>query len=838
MNTNNSSSTPHSSGHQGFPKLNSIYNSGAHNKNSLPSSRTSSNHTSHSSSHGDPLMNNLRNAYSAKNSHGKSSRKPPSSSRKKTTTSAKTTHKKTSASPTHKRNNTKPNAKTKKKKRRFNYPRQGLGPIRRWLPSWRFIFGTIFAGIAAIFSMLGVLYYSLDIPDPDAIALAQKTTVYYSDGTKEIGNIGDFDRHSVELENISIHAQHAVISSEDRTFYSNNGIDLKGIARAAYNNIRGNARQGASTLTQQYVERYYLGQTTSYTGKLKEALLALKIDRNQSKEKTLEDYLNTIYFGRGAYGIESAAQKYFGHSAKDLTISESAMIAGIIPAPSTWDPAKNPEKALQRYQRTLALMAQEGYITQQEADSLKDTPPETQEWQSSSNLKGTDGYILATVKQELINSGKFTEDTINQGGYKIITSIDPDLQQKAVDAVNNLPDSRPEGNQVGLVSEDPKTGEVKALYGGADYSQRQRSTATQDRAQAGSTFKVFTLAAALEQNISLKSTYSGKASITIEGETISNSGNVNYGQVSLLTATKYSINTAYVALNQKIGPASTKAAAISAGIPENAPGLENNVGNTLGSASVTAYEMAGAYSIFANNGEKKQIHIVRSVTDHQGDTIYSGQSAGERVFSEKTAQTVNYALQSVTQKGGSGENAQKLGRTVAGKTGTSSGPWSAWFCGYTPSLVTVVNMYQIGPRGEEQVITSFGKYKNEPIYGGTYPTDIWLDFMSEAVKKYDDEKFASNLITQENKSSNGSGKKTSQPSASASTQTDGNTPQTTTDDDKKEDTVDTTPHNPANPPNNNNDVADNTDNNNNLPDTGTNGRRPDAGTRPDNMMPY
>ena len=631
-------------------------------------------------------------------------------------------------------------ASRKKRKRGWNYPRKGLGPIHRWIPSWRVVLSSIFAVFALGTATLVTLYVTTDIPEPDEMALAQTTRIYYSDGETEMGSFADIEREPVALETLPDWVGNAVIASEDKSFYTNNGIDLRGLARAVVNNARGGARQGGSTLTQQYVERYYLGTTTSYAGKLKEAILAVKIDREQSKEEILENYLNTIYFGRGAYGIEMASQKYFGIPASQLTVSQSAMLAGVIPAPSAWDPANNPERAEERWRGVLRNMTEEGYITQAEVDAL--TFPETIPVETNSDFEGTNGYLLSTVSSELINSGEFTVDDLNTRGLKIVTTIDKDKQQAAVDAVAALPEDRPENNQVGLISTDPRNGAIYALYGGADYLERERNAITQDRAQAGSTFKPFALLAHIEEGGSLWERFDSYSPMTFPGGvSIVNFDESNRGNIDLATATQHSVNTVYVQLNEQVGPATTRDVAIRAGLPQDTPGLDDSLTNVLGSASPHPLDMARAYGTLANRGVMHDPFIVKEVLDPQGETVYTGGDAGDRVFEQDDIDTVNYALQQVTKSGATGETAGLLGRPVAGKTGTSSYTRSAWFIGYVPQMVTVVDMYQVGENGEEEELTPFGQYW-WGIGGGSFPADIWLDYMSVATVGMDVEEFA------------------------------------------------------------------------------------------------
>lgn len=615
------------------------------------------------------------------------------------------------------------------RKRGWNYPRAGYGPIRRWVPSWRIVLASVFLFLAMGVGAVGYLYVTIDIPQPGDFALARTTTVYYSDGKTKMGTFAQYEREPIKLSDLPDTVPHAVVASEDSSFYTNSGISPRGIARAVVNNLRGGHRQGASTITQQYVERYYLGTTRGYLGKLKEALLAIKIDQQQSKNEILENYLNTIYFGRGAYGIEMAAQKYFGIHAQQLNLSQSAMLSAIIPSPSGWDPAVNPEKAKERWTRVLNRMVGEGYISKQEAESA--SFPQTIPPGTLSAFSGTNGYLLAAVDSELRATKKFTADDLNQNGLKIVTTIDPKMQKASVDAVAGLPKDRPANNYVGLVSVDPRTGEIYAMYGGADYKARERNAVTQDRAQAGSTFKPFTLLAALDSGKSLSERLDSSTPKVFSGNKVQNFDGKDRGKIDLITATKYSVNTAYVQLNEDVGPDKTKKAAITAGIPENTPGLDSTLTNVLGSASPRPIDMAKAYSVFANQGVSTTPHIVRSVQNKNGETVYTAETEGKRVFESELMSQMNYALQSVTSSDGTGSTAGKLDRPVAGKTGTSSGPWSAWFIGYTPQMVTVVDMYQVGSKGEEEVLTPFGKY-TYGIGGGSFPAEIWLRYMEVA----------------------------------------------------------------------------------------------------------
>lgn len=635
-------------------------------------------------------------------------------------------------------------AKPSKKRPLWNYPRKGKGRIRRWLPSWRFILGSFLLIIATGVGAFGYLYVTTDVPEPDDFALAQSTDIYYSDGETKIGTFADVRRTSVPLDSLPDYVPHAVVASEDQRFYENAGVDIRGTVRAAINNLRGLPRQGGSTLTQQYVERYYMGTTTSIPGKVREAVLALKIDQEQSKDEILENYLNTIYFGRGTYGIQEASQAYFGINAADLSIDQAALLVAVIPSPSRWDPAVNEDMAMQRWERVIRRMAEDGWLTTDQAAAAR--YPDTIEPATQNQYSGPDGHILDEVRRELINSGAYTADELDTLGLDIVTTIDKDMQQHAVDAVGNLPEDRPDNNYVGLVSIDPENGEIKAMYGGEDYLERARSSATQDRAQAGSTFKPFGLLAGIEADISLRETYDSSSPYRVGDLEFENFQLRGLGQIDLLTATANSVNTVYIRLNEQVGPAATQDVAIRAGIPESTPGLDASLSNILGSASPTAKEMARAYSTFAAQGVRTTPHIVREIRNVEGDIVYTGDTSGERMFEASDIAQLTYALEQVVSPGGTASHISQLGRPVAGKTGTSSFLVSAWFAGYIPQLVTVVDMYQIGPNGEEESLTPFGG--QWAIQGGNFPAQVWLDFMMEATRDMEVEAFPSPNIPQ------------------------------------------------------------------------------------------
>ena len=595
--------------------------------------------------------------------------------------------------------------------------------------------GILFTFLGLIIAGLGtflVAYAALTVPQADQVALAQTTTVYYADGTTEMGRMSQVNRKIIDASTLPDYVAHAVVASEDRTFYTNSGVDLKGIGRALVNNIRGGARQGASTLTQQYVERYYVGETTGYVGKAKEAILALKINREQSKDQIIGNYLNTIYFGRGAYGIEAASQAYFGHEAKDLTLSEAAMIAGIIPAPSAWDPAVDEEKARSRWTRVINLMVEDGWISQADANAAefpKTIDPDTL---GGPTMEGPTGYLMEQIRTELAQEGGFTADQLATGGYRIISTIDKEKQDQAVDAAEYMYTVRgwnEDSMHVALTSLDPATGEIVAEYGGKDYLKRQQNGATQDIMAAGSTFKPFALIAHAEQGGSIYDTYDGSSPKTFSGlaRPVSNDWGVSWGRQNLVNATKNSINTVFVGLNQEVGSATTKQVAIELGIPEDTNGLDDSLLNVLGFAAPHNIDLAHAYSTIASGGQRTNPHIVREVQNSDGSKVFQTTVNPKQVFDTKTMSTVLPALQAVTASGGTAEAAAVLKQDSGGKTGTSEEQKTAQFVGFTPSLVTAVSMYQLDENGSPVSLTNIGGLGQ--FHGGDWPVTVWVRYM-------------------------------------------------------------------------------------------------------------
>ena len=601
---------------------------------------------------------------------------------------------------------------------------------------------------------LGVAWAMVDVPEPNEIATAQASIVYYSDGETEMARLSDPEgnRESVSLDQISEPMQHAILAAEDQNFYSNQGISLTGIGRAVWVAIKGGeATQGGSTITQQYVKNYFLTQDRTLTRKFKELIISLKVDRQLSKDEILENYLNTIYYGRGAYGIETAAQAYFGVSAADLTASQSAFLAAVIRGPSLYDPTLGEQQqanAEERWGYILDAMVDNGWLTASERAEAEFPEVETYKPQQ---LRGSTGYVVDLIRQELVDTHKLTESDIQRGGLRVVSTIDRPKQRAAVRAVR---DQRPDVDDihVGLVSIKPGDGAIEALYGGQDFAERQLNNATQATMQAGSTFKVFSLIAALQSgDVSTLSTYDGYSPQYFEEFAdpassdeasrrgrVENFANEQFGRINLLTATQHSVNTVYAQVNIQVGPENTMKAAEDAGV--RSP-LTPNVGNVLGTDSVTVTDMANAYATIAAEGVRAEPYIVKQVA-FVDDSLpeITAEPKTERVFDEDLMSDVLDAMQQTTKPGGTasyvGEN---LARPTAGKTGTSENFKSAWFDGFVPQLGAAVGMYRSDDDGTELEMRNLPGIGD--ITGGSYPARIWTAYMQAATEEMDVQDF-------------------------------------------------------------------------------------------------
>ena len=617
----------------------------------------------------------------------------------------------------------------------------------------------IVLGIVGVLVLCAIFFFAYErttLPDPNAEYQSQTTFVYYSNGHSTVGSFATQNRQSVPLGKISQYMQDAVVAAEDRTFWTNKGIDPKGIVRAAFSNAQGNATQGASTITQQYVKLLYLTQQRTLKRKIKEAFLSLKIQQQQSKQEILNGYLNTVYFGRGAYGIQAAAQAYFGKDAKDLKAGQAAMLAAIINSPNFLSPsgsAAQKQALLDRYHYVIDGMVKMGTLDASKGAEISDHLPHSVKEHVSNQYGGQKGFMLAMVKSELLKIG-FSEQQIDGEGLRVTTTFNRGAMAAAKDAVAEQAPKGLHGLHVGVASIDVATGGLLGFYGGQDFLTSQLNYATRAAGSVGSSFKPFALAAALQQGkFGLKSTFDGNSpyrfpdgsEIHNEGEASGISNGQSYGaHVSLMEGLQESINTVFADLTMSMdnGPEAIKKMALKMGIPDNGQvSATSNI--ALGSASISPANMANAYATIANGGVEHDWYVIKKVTDADGNVLWKHKMKTHRAMSSDVAADVTSALENVVQHG-TGTAALALGRPAGGKTGTATNPEgdvdSAWFVGITPQVATAVS-YLRG-NGHESLENFL-----VPYYGASYPARTWTATMTALMQQFPKEDFppAANL---------------------------------------------------------------------------------------------
>ena len=586
-------------------------------------------------------------------------------------------------------------------------------------------------GFVAGSTLFAIAYFTVSIPDPNAYVNSQATIIQYANG-QEIGRIGAQNRTIVSLTKIPLHLREAVMAAEDRDFYTNKAFSPIGILRALKNNLLGGSLQGGSTITQQYAKTAFLTADRTIQRKIKELIIAIKLENQLSKDEIFENYLNTIYFGRGSYGVQTASLQYFNRTADQLTVSQAVVLASILRSPGLYDPAFNKEnrpRLENRFVYVIKGMVEKGWLTEKEAAKLK--IPYIAPRATSGSLSGPKGHVIEAVRKELIKFG-FTEDQIMVGGLVVKTTLVQQAQQAAVDAVNKqAPTKAPDNLHIGLVAIRPGTGEIIAMYGGKDYLTRQLNDATQAIAQAGSTFKPFALIAGLEQGIPLTSMWNGDSPQTFDDAgkpyPVANYGLEGWGQISLLKATASSVNTVFVPLGIKVGPDNVVDAARRAGIPESVA-MMPTPSVVLGVASPKVIDVASAYATFAANGIYAKPYLISQVLGSNNGVLYEGRPQTQEVFAADVMADLTYALKNVVTSG-SGFAALKLGRPAAGKTGTSQSNASAWFSAYTPQLAASVALFR-----DDATQSLKGVGGLATVTGGSFPARIWTAFMKGALK--------------------------------------------------------------------------------------------------------
>lgn len=547
----------------------------------------------------------------------------------------------------------------------------------------------ICAGIAGVWALGESWLQDLpDYEDADQYNTARKTEVYANDGKTLLAEFYLEDREPVELTQISNFVLEGTIATEDERFYDHGGFDIWGIARALVVNMTGSSREGASTITQQFVRNTILASEAndiSIERKVREMYLSMKLEEVYSKDEILLMYLNTINYGSGAYGIQAASQRYFSKDATDLTLVEAATLIGIPQSPTYNNPIDNPDACFNRRNLVLERMLSNGYISQAEYDEAVATPLALTPTEPSQDGIYLYPYFTSYVREQLL--AQYSQAEVFKGGMKVYTTIDPAMQAVAETAAANKESQIDDAFEVALTAVDPDTGYIKAMVGGKDYYANQYNLATQAQRQPGSSFKTFTLIAALEEGISPQTMINCSTTVKIDDWNVENINAVNYGTRSLSSAFAVSSNTGFARLVSAIGPEKVVDVAQRMGINKSVLTAVPSI--TLGAKEVTVTEMAQSYATIANGGTERDAVSIERIIDRNGNTIFdvSTNNAGTIALTPEISYAATQVMEGVLKSGGTGTDAALAsGQPAAGKTGTSENYRDSWFCGFTPQL--------------------------------------------------------------------------------------------------------------------------------------------------------
>jgi membrane peptidoglycan carboxypeptidase len=641
-------------------------------------------------------------------------------------------------------------ARKQRKKARLAAMTRGRRVARRFMIGGTWLLGFVAACMVAVI----ILYFAFtDVRRPESIPLSQVATIQYADGST-IAKIGTEDRTLVHLEQIPAHVRWAVLAAEDRNFYSEPGVSIRGTIRAALSDLTGSSTQGGSGITQQYVKNAYLSDAQTLTRKLKELMIAVKLSREYSKDQILEFYLNTVYFGRGAYGIEAAAQAFFGVDVEKLTVAQGALLAGLLRAPSYYDPANNPTAAKQRWYYVLDGMVKTHHLTQAQEQALvfpKTKPPKG----TGLGSTGWRYLIVNAVLAELQAHG-ISEKEVYARGLTIRTTIDPKAQSAAVHAIDTTfahLTSKQKNLKNALVAINPANGAVLAYYGGSgpgvkgyDGKVDYNDYAGMSARPPGSSFKPYTLATVLTQTVkktpnkdhlAISSYVDGSYCKTIDGTKICNDPSdqgVSSSHITIANAMKYSLNTTFDQLAFNAGPDDVAATAHAMGIPKTLPNgsksLVDSNGHTtfgigIGDYPVTPLDQANGFATLADNGVVNQAYLVQKATSSDGEVVYSHSGSSRQGIDKRVANDVTLTLEPVAAYS---NDALAGGRVSAAKTGTegvspkSNDNSDAWMVGYTPQVSAAV---WVGTGYNRPIYNSAGL----PLYGANLPGQTWKLFM-------------------------------------------------------------------------------------------------------------
>ncbi|WP_138908458.1 transglycosylase domain-containing protein, partial [Streptomyces chryseus] len=637
-------------------------------------------------------------------------------------------------------------AEARKDRKRGARRAKKAGGIRRFF-TWKKVLGTFFGLCLLMMGVFVALYIWVPVPAANAEAKLQSNVYRYSDGTI-MARSGHVNREILPLAKIPKDVQTAFVAAENQNFYKDSGVDFKGTARGLLNTVTGKGKQGGSTITQQYVKNYYLTQDQTVTRKLRELVISIKVDRKYKKQDILAGYLNTSYFGRGAYGIQAAAQAYYRVDAEKLSVEQGAYLAALLQAPSQydWAVASDTSKKLvtERWNYVLDNMIEMNELDQAERDGMTFKKPRAPK--GAAGMEGQTGYMVDAAKAELRKQG-VSEADFDAGGWTITLNIDKKRQKALEKAVERQLESKLDRKknkvdatlQAGATSVDPKTGKVVAMYGGQDATKHWTSNATRSDYQPASTFKPVVLAAALENNsktqdgkpITPSTIYDGTSKRPVKGSTTpfapQNDLGRSFGPISVQQAMQNSVNSVFAQMLVDVGAPRVKETALDMGM-EDKGGFDERPAMSLGVMGASTMDMASVYATLDNHGKKVTPSIVKSAEhkDREGGRVDLPEPTEEQVIDRSTADSVTKVLTGVV-KSGTGTRASNPNYNAAGKTGTSEKNRSAWFVGYTPELSTAVALFGESPDGGRQVSLT-GTANAGRASGGGFPAMIWSDY--------------------------------------------------------------------------------------------------------------
>lgn len=602
---------------------------------------------------------------------------------------------------------------------------------RRWL-GW---------GIPVLVVVLlaagGLTMYVRSVPLPADPSPVQASVLYYRDGRTILARVGASDRTDVTLAQIPLPVRQAVLAAEDRKFYEHSGVSGRGVLRALWADLFNGDSQGASTITQQYARNAYLTQDVTADRKAKELVLAGKLERRYSKDAILERYLNTIYLGRGAYGIQAAAGAYFGVTVDRLTLAQGAVLAALIKDPWHFDPAVDPTAAQDRWRWVVRSMESLGWA--ERGASTADYPAVADQSPTSDALSGPLGLVVDAVESELAGRG-ISRQVLHTAGLRVITTLDPTAQTAAVEQITAALAEQPFGLRAALVAIDPATGGVSAYYGG-DRGKGYFDDALAPRPPA-STFKPVVLAVALRQGISYESRWDGTSPRVFAdryGVPLVNRRDIQCANCPLDKAMVLSLNTPYYALAERVEPDRVRRLAQALGVParygdqvtlvdaanEPAPG-RTRADIALGRYPVAPADLASVYASFAAQGERVERHFVQSVDDVTGQRRYTAAPKRTRVLSQAVAADVTTVLAGVMDDHGPVPGHPAAGKTGTQQYGNTADVQDAWMAGYTPQLAAALWIGRGTPGPVRDV-------HGQPINGEDLPLKLWRDFVAAAL---------------------------------------------------------------------------------------------------------